>query len=161
MIRSTIRTIAHNTQLLETALKRSFSRTRIKRMMLCAVFAMMLNLTSWIFLFNPIIWFAGIEVIAFFMVGLVGLYIIPYGIIGSVVDYFLRKKRWLFRTVSIWLSVNIVILAIIFRFFLRSTTSEVRFISSLEFIFLVLSVIGSLLSIIPIGYVCKHSTVEA
>ena len=147
-------------QSLETTLGRLFSRTRIKRMMLCAVIAMMLNLTSWMFLFNPIIWFAGIQVIVFFMVGFVGLYLIPYGIIGSVIDYFLRKKRWLLRAVSVWLSVNVVILATIFCFFLRFTTPEVRCISPLEFIFLVLSVIGSLLSIIPIGYVYKHSTVE-
>lgn len=148
-----------NDQSLETTLSRLFSRTRIKRMMLCAVIAMLLNLTSWMFPLNLFTWFAGVQGIIF-NVGLIGLYIIPYGIIGSIVDYFLREKRWLLRAVSIWLSVNVVILAIIFCFFLRFTTPEVRCISPLEFIFLVLSVIGSLLSIIPIGYVCKHSTVE-
>jgi len=120
---------------------------------------MLLNLTSWMFPLNLFTWFAGVQGIIF-NVGLIGLYIIPYGIIGSIVDYFLREKRWLLRAVSIWLSVNVVILAIIFCFFLRFTTPEVRCISPLEFIFLVLSVIGSLLSIIPIGYVYKHSTVE-
>jgi hypothetical protein len=148
-----------NDQSLETTLSRLFSRTRIKRMMLCAVIAMLLNLTSWMFPLNLFTWFAGVQGIIF-NVGLIGLYIIPYGIIGSIVDYFLREKRWLLRAVSIWLSVNVVILAIIFCFFLRFTTPEVRCISPLEFIFLVLSVIGSLLSIIPIGYVYKHSTVE-
>lgn len=148
-----------NDQSLETTLSRLFSRTRIKRMMLCAVIAMLLNLTSWMFPLNLFTWFAGVQGIIF-NVGLIGLYIIPYGIIGSIVDYFLREKRWLLRAVSIWLSVNVVILAIIFCFFLRFTTPEVRCISPLEIIFLVLSVIGSLLSIIPIGYVYKHSTVE-
>ena len=148
-----------NDQSLETTLSRLFSRTRIKRMMLCAVIAMLLNLTSWMFPLTLFTWFAGVQGIIF-NVGLIGLYIIPYGIIGSIVDYFLREKRWLLRAVSIWLSVNVVILAIIFCFFLRFTTPEVRCISPLEFIFLVLSVIGSLLSIIPIGYVYKHSTVE-
>lgn len=148
-----------NDQSLETTLSRLFSRTRIKRMMLCAVIAMLLNLTSWMFPLNLFTWFAGVQGIIF-NGGLIGLYIIPYGIIGSIVDYFLREKRWLLRAVSIWLSVNVVILAIIFCFFLRFTTPEVRCISPLEFIFLVLSVIGSLLSIIPIGYVYKHSTVE-
>ena len=128
-------------------------------MMLCAVIAMLLNLTSWMFPLNLFTWFAGVQGIIF-NVGLIGLYIIPYGIIGSIVDYLLREKRWLLRAVSIWLSVNVVILASIFCFFLRFTTPEVRCISPLEFIFLVLSVIGSLLSIIPIGYVYKHSTVE-
>ena len=148
-----------NDQSLETTLSRLFSRTRIKRMMLCAVIAMLLNLTSWMFPLNLFTWFAGVQGIIF-NVGLIGLYIIPYAIIGSIVDYFLREKRWLLRAVSIWLSVNVVILAIIFCFFLRFTTPEVRCISPLEIIFLVLSVIGSLLSIIPIGYVYKHSTVE-
>jgi hypothetical protein len=150
-------------QLFETTLSRLFSRTRIKRMMLCAVIAMLLNLTSWMFPFNPFTWFAGVQGIIF-NVGLIGLYIIPYGIIGSIVDYFLRKKRRLLRTVSIWLSVNVVIIAIILYFmefsFLRTAPSEARCISPLGFIIPILSVIGSLLSIIPIGYVCKHSTVE-
>lgn len=144
---------------LATVLKQPFSHTRMRRMLYCAIIAMLLNPTSW-FLLNPFSWIASLQMI-FALFCYVALYAVPYIVMGCAVDYWLRRIKWQLRTIAIWFSVNIIILSAIFFFFRpESSGSDVHCLSPLVLIIPVLSVIGSLLSIIPIGYSCKHDQIE-
>jgi drug/metabolite transporter (DMT)-like permease len=128
----------------------------IKRMLRCSVIAMLLNPVSWLSLFNPLMIVTSFQI---FLVCLcyVGLYVLPYLILGSAERYWLRRKPWPLQAFVIWISVNAVILSVIFLFSYDAMTSNgVRCLSPLVIIIPVSSVIGSLLSAIPIAYYCKH-----
>lgn len=132
--------------------------TIIQRMFYCSMIAMLLNPTSWLFLSSPMT-----IVISPQLVGLclcfAMLYLVPYLVIGSAIWYWLRKKPWPMQTLLIWFSVNIVILSVILLFShmtMIPSGNGPKCLSPLVLIIPVVSVVGSLLSTIPISYYCKH-----
>lgn len=87
------------------------------------------------------------------------LYLVPYLVIGSAVWFSLRKMAWLVQAMLICLSVNIVILSAILLFVNKTmmpSASGPKCLSPLVLIIPVASVVGSLLSAVPISYYCKH-----
>ena len=132
--------------------------TIIKRMFCCSMIAMILNPTSWLFLSSSIIIVTSLQLFGLFLC-FVALYLVPYLVIGSAEWYWLRKKSWSVQTIVIWFSVNFFILSVILLFSYMSmapSRSGPKCLSPLVLIIPVASLIGSLLSAIPISCYCKH-----
>lgn len=130
-------------------------RDHIRGMLSCSLVAMLLNPLAWLFLLNPVALIISWQMLVMCLCFMV-VYILPYITVGSAVWYLLRNKKWQLQTFAIWLSVNAVILSVIFLYSWSMMSSQVRCLSPLVVITPLLSVISALLSAIPIGYFCKY-----
>ena len=81
---------------------------------------------------------------------LVLYYLISYVIVGSIVWYLLRNKKWKIQTFGIWLIVNLVLLAQVICW-IRTIGDGMT-----GLMFLTAFGVGSLLSAIPIGFCCYN-----
>ena len=81
---------------------------------------------------------------------LVLFYLISYVIVGSIMWYLLRNKKWKIQTFGIWLVVNLVLLSFVIRwvYTIRDGMTGLMFLTAFG--------VGSLLSAIPIGLCCYN-----
>lgn len=81
---------------------------------------------------------------------LVLFYLISYVIVGSIMWYLLRNKKWKMQTLGIWLVVNLVLLAQVICWIhtIRDGMTGLMILTAF--------IVNALLSAIPIGFCCYN-----
>lgn len=102
-----------------------------------------------------------LSIIIIIMIPFILLYnLLCYVIIGTPVHYLLRKQSWEFQAILVWLTVNVISLAVMFHFLLTPPEPEGQgpmCFSPLSVILPITSALAGLLSIIPIGILCRKA----